>query len=103
MKMASWGFWVLVFDFSGEPANGPEAIVFGVPCNSGTEFVVGHSTSDEKVVGASTGAPMELPSSLKLHCALCWQIRDHSSYFVPLQVRLLILNVSPELAMCRQK
>ena len=64
MKMASWGFCVLVFDFSGEPAIRPEEMVCGVPYSSGTEFVVGRSTSDEEAVGASTGAPMEIPSSL---------------------------------------
>ena len=58
------GFCVLVFDSSGEPANGPEEMVCGVPCSSGTEFVMGRSTSDQKAVGASTGAPMEIPSSL---------------------------------------
>ena len=35
-----------------------------VPVSSGTKFVVGRSTSHEEVSGASTGAPMEIPSSL---------------------------------------
>ena len=64
MKMASWGFCVLVFDSSGEPASRPEEMVCGVPCSSGTEFVVGRSASEEEAFGASTGAPMEIPSSL---------------------------------------
>ena len=36
----------------------------GVPCSSGTEFVKGRSVSKEEAFGASTGAPMEIPSSL---------------------------------------
>ena len=63
MKMVSWGFCALVLDFSGEPAIRPEE-VRGVPCSSGTELVVGRSTSDEEAAGASTGAQMEIPSSL---------------------------------------
>ena len=64
IKMTSWGFCVLVFDSSGEPVNHPEEMVRGVPYSSGTEFVVRRSTSEEEIVGASTGAPMEIPSSL---------------------------------------
>ena len=62
--MASWGFCVLVFDSSGEPVNHPDEMVCGVPYISGTEFVVGRSASEEEAVGALTGAPMEIPSSL---------------------------------------
>ena len=58
------GLCVLVFDSSGEPVNRPEETVCGVPYSSGTEFVVGRSASEEEAVGASTGAPMEIPSSL---------------------------------------
>ena len=76
MKMASRGFCVLVFDSSREPVNCPEEMVCGVPCSFGTEFVVGRSTSHEEAVGASTGAPMEIPSSLQHRCALCWKNRD---------------------------
>ena len=64
MKMASWGFCVLVFDSSGEPVSHPGETVCGVPCSSGTEFVVGRSLSEEEAVGTSRGAPMEFPSSL---------------------------------------
>ena len=63
MKMESWGFCVLVFDSSGEPANCHGEMVCGVSYSPGTEFVVGLSTSEEEAVGASTGAPMEIPSS----------------------------------------
>ena len=66
-----------MFDSSGEPASRPEVIGYGVPCSSGTEFVVGCSKSEEDGVGASTGASMEVPSSLWDHCALYWQIGDH--------------------------
>ena len=52
-----------MFD-SGEPVNHPEEMVCGVPCSSATEFVVGRSASEEEAVGASTGVPMEIPSSL---------------------------------------
>ena len=62
--MASWGFCALVFDSSGESANRPEEMVCGVPFSSGTEFVVGRSTSKMEAVGSSTGAPMEIPPSL---------------------------------------
>ena len=58
------GLCVLVFDSSREPASRPEEMVCEVPCSSGTEFVVGRSASKEEAFGASTGAPMEIPSSL---------------------------------------
>ena len=64
MKMASWGFCFLVFESSGELGDHPQETECGVPGSSGTKFVVGRSTSYEEVVGASTGAPMEIPSSL---------------------------------------
>ena len=63
MKMASWGFCVLVFGSSGELDDRPHETESGVPVSSGTKFVVGRSTSYEEVTGASTGAPMEIPSS----------------------------------------
>ena len=58
------GLCVLEFDSSGEPVNRPEEMICGVPYSSGTKFVVGHSASEEEAVGASTGTPMEIPSSL---------------------------------------
>ena len=64
MKMASWGFCVLVFGSSGELDDRPQETECGVPVNSVTNFVVGRSTSYEEATGASTGAPMEIPSSL---------------------------------------
>ena len=62
--MASWGFCILVFDSSREPGNRSEEMVRGVPYSSGTDFVVGCSTSEEEAVGASTGAPVEILSIL---------------------------------------
>ena len=63
MKMASWGFCVLVFGSSGE-LDRPQETEFDVPGSSGTKFVMGRSTSYEDATGASTGAPMEIRSSL---------------------------------------
>ena len=64
MKMASWGFCVLVFGSSGELDDRPQETGCGDPGSSGTKFVVGRSMSYEEATGASTGAPMEIPSSL---------------------------------------
>ena len=58
------GLCVLVFESSGELVGRPEETECGVPCSSGTMFVVGRSTSVDEAAGASTGAPMEIPSSL---------------------------------------
>ena len=64
MKTASWGFVFVVIDSSGQLVDRPEEAECGVPCSSGKKFVVGRSTSGEESAGASTGAPMEVPSSL---------------------------------------
>ena len=64
IKMASWGFCVLVFESSGELGDRPQETECGAPYSSETKFVVGRPTSYEEATGASTGAPMELPSSL---------------------------------------
>ena len=64
MKMASWGFCVLVFESSGEVGDHPQETECGAPCSSGTQLVVGRSTSCGEVVGAFTGAPMEVSLSL---------------------------------------
>ena len=58
------GLCVLILDSSGEPFNRPNEMVCGVPYSSGTEFVGGRSATEEEAVGPSTGAPMEIPSSL---------------------------------------
>ena len=57
IKMASWGFCVLVFGSSGELDDRPQETECGVPVSSGTKFVVGRSTSYEEATGASTGVP----------------------------------------------
>ena len=58
------GLCVLVFECSGELVDRTEETECGVPCRSGTRYVVGRSTSVEESAGAPTGAPMEIPSSL---------------------------------------
>ena len=58
------GLLVLVYGLSGELDDRPHETGNGVPVSSGTQFVVGRPTSYEEVTGASTGAPMEIPSSL---------------------------------------
>ena len=63
MKMASCASF-LVFGSSGELDDRPRETECGVPGSSGTKFVVGRSTSYEEAAGASTGAPMEVPSCL---------------------------------------
>ena len=58
------GLCVLVFASSGELGGGLQETEYGGPCNSGTGFVAGRSPSRGEVIGACTGAPMEVPSSL---------------------------------------
>ena len=58
------GFYVLVFESSGELGDRPQETEYGGTCSSRTQFVVGRSTSFEEVTGASTGAPIEVPASL---------------------------------------
>ena len=64
MKLASWGFCVLVFDCSGETVSRPDEMACEVPYGSGTEFIVGRSTCEDDAVGAATGVPMEILSTL---------------------------------------
>ena len=64
MKIASLGLLVLVFGSSGELDDRPHETESGVTVSLGTKFVVGRSMFYEEVTGASTGAPMEIPSSL---------------------------------------
>ena len=64
MKKASWGYCVLVFDSSGEPAGHPEFSESCAPGCSGTEFEVGRITSCEDAVGATVHAPMGYESSM---------------------------------------
>ena len=58
------GLCVLVFASSGELGGGLQETEYGGPCNSGTGFVAGRSPSRGEVIGACTGAAMEVMSSL---------------------------------------
>ena len=64
MEKASWGYWVLVFDSSGEPAVHPQISDSFVPSCSGSEFEVGRTTSSEEVVDAIVYARMDYESSV---------------------------------------
>ena len=71
------GLCVLVFESSGEFGDRPQETEYCGPCNSGTGFVVGRSSSCGEVAGASTGAPLEIPSSWWHQYAVFWQMCDH--------------------------
>ena len=64
MKKASWGYCVLVFDTSDEPAAHPGDSDARAPGGSGTEFEVGRTTSCDEVADAATNAPMDYESSM---------------------------------------
>ena len=103
MKMASWGFCDLVYESSGELADRPQETECGVPYSSGTKFVVGRSMSCKEAVGASTGAPMEIPSSfVALVCSILAKLRpsDMNSLF---QMQLVMVHFFLRLAMCQQR
>ena len=61
VKMPSWGFCVFVLDSSWEPANRPEEMVCRVACSSGTEFVVGCSTSTRRLLALRQVLPWKFP------------------------------------------
>ena len=63
MKKASWGFCVLVFDSSGDPAAHPGITDTSARGGSGTEFDVGR-TSCEEGVDATKSAPMDHESNM---------------------------------------
>ena len=63
--MASWGYSVLVFDSSGEPAAHPGISESCAPGGSGTEFEGGgRTTSCEDGVDATVNAPTDFASSM---------------------------------------
>ena len=64
MKKASWGYCVLVFDSSGEPAAHPGFIDSCAPGGSGTEFEVGRTTSCKEGADCTMNAPMDHESSM---------------------------------------
>ena len=62
MKKASWGFCVLVFDSSGEPAAHPRISASCAPGCCRTEFEVAHTTSSEEGADVTAIAPMDYES-----------------------------------------
>ena len=64
MKVASWGYCVLVFDSSGEPATRPGGTVADVPDFSGSEFEVGRPSSRDDFATHDERSPMGYTSGL---------------------------------------
>ena len=64
MKVASWGYCVLVLDSSGEPAAHPGDISAIVPDFSGSEFEVGRISSCDDLATRDKRFPMGCTSSL---------------------------------------
>ena len=64
MNVASWGYCVLVFDSSGEPATHPGDTSAVVPDFSGSEFEVGRMSSCDDVATPDKRSPMGCTSSL---------------------------------------
>ena len=64
MEKAAWGFCVLVFDSSGEPAVHPSISDSCAPGGSGTEFEFGCTTSCEEGANATVKTPMDHESSM---------------------------------------
>ena len=68
MKKASWGYFVSVFDSSGEPAGQPEFSYSCARVCSGTEFEVGRTSGEDGRCG-TVNAPMDCESSM--HYSTC--------------------------------
>ena len=64
MKMASWGYCVLVFVYSEEPAAHPGDAFHVVRGGSGSEFEVGRATSCDEVPSIGKSPPVGCASSL---------------------------------------
>ena len=64
MKVASWGYCILVFDSSGELALHPGDISAVVPDLSGSEFEVGRMSSCNDLATRDERSPMGCTSSL---------------------------------------
>ena len=64
MKMASWGYCVLVNDFAGEPAARFNDAFVGVPGCSENESGVGRATSCDDVPSLGKRSPIICASSL---------------------------------------
>ena len=64
MKMASWGYCVLVYDSAGEPASRPDDAFAVVPGCCGSEFEVGRATSCVDLSNLERKFPMSCASNL---------------------------------------
>ena len=73
MKVASWGYCVLVFDSSGEPATHPGDASAVVPDFSGSEFEVGRLSSCDDIATRDKRSPMGCTSSLYQFFHIIWQ------------------------------
>ena len=74
MKVASWGYCVLVFDSSGEPATHlGDASAVVVSDLSGSEFEVGCPSSCDDVATRDERSPMGCRSSLYEFSYIIWQ------------------------------
>ena len=93
MKMASWGFCVLVFGSSGELDDRPHETECGVSVISGTKFVVwrfdrcSHGNSVKFVAWVCCILANSRPSTM-------------NSLF---QVQLVMAHICPRLALCQQR
>ena len=71
IKLASWGYCVLVYDSAGEPAARPDDTFAAVPDCSGSEFEVTRATSCDDVPSLEKRSSMGYASSLtKSHIVL---------------------------------
>ena len=64
MKMASWGYCVLVYFSAGNPAACPDNAFAEVPGCSGSEFELGRATTCNDVPTLEKRSPMGCASSL---------------------------------------
>ena len=62
--MASWGYFVSVYDFAGEPAARRDDAFAVFPGYSGSEFEVERATSCDDVPNLEKRSPMGCASSL---------------------------------------
>ena len=77
MKVASWGYCVLAFDSSGEPAIYPADTAAVVPDFAGSEFEVGRLSSCDDVATRDERSPMGCTSSLYRFFRLFGNVRDN--------------------------
>ena len=77
MKVASWGYCVLVFDSSRELATHPGDTVADVPDFAGSEFEVGRLSSCDDVATRAERSPMGCTSSMYRFFRLCGNVRDN--------------------------